>query len=266
MNTTRRARACPRGGLFILIISLAAGASAQAPAVAPSAPAAPPAAMGTLEFQQRTYYPQGCAHNGYTAICTFVLVNQGNMAQLNAWPLELNGLQFIDDAHVPHQRNKAYFMDKYGARQPQLLVQRGDQGTLVVEFPNVDPRVTTGQFQLETQLVGGIAVTQPGYAPPGAANTLTAGTPSPAGTPAAAPAAPPQQSTCTAANANTAGCRQIGAAQTNTQNQVNGAIAPVQSLQQFAAAFGFGTHKPAAAPAAATPASAATPAATPAGQ
>lgn len=68
------------------------------------------------------------------------------------------------------------------------MVQKGDQGTLIVEFPNVDVRVASG----------------------------TTGT--------------QQQPACTAANANTSGCKlaaKMNTMQTNAANQANAVAAPV---------------------------------------
>jgi hypothetical protein len=130
-------------------------------------PAAAPAAgpSGYLQWGQRSYYPQGCVHNGNHAICTFAFINQGNMATINATPGgELWGTQFVDNGHVPHNFDSFYFVDTFGSHQNQLIVQRGDRGTLVLEFAQVDPAVTFGEFHLQSQILAGISVNQPGNA------------------------------------------------------------------------------------------------------
>jgi hypothetical protein len=66
------------------------------------------------------------------------------------------GIQFVDDAHVPHHAVSAHFLDKYGTQQPRLLVQPGDSGTYVITFPDVNSQVTTGDFHLRQQIVGGV--------------------------------------------------------------------------------------------------------------
>jgi hypothetical protein len=113
---------------------------------------------GTLTFGNVTYKPEGCVHNGNNVVCTFTLVNQGKAMTLKAAG-QLFRIQFVDDAHVPHPSNTAYFMDNYGTRQGQLFVNNGDAGTLIREFTNVDARVASGEFHLARQVVGGISVT-----------------------------------------------------------------------------------------------------------
>ena len=114
---------------------------------------------GTLAWGTRVYSSTGCVHNGNSAVCTFTFVNQGNAATLAAGGAgELSGIQMVDDAHVPHRWDSAYFMDKYGAQQRRLLVQPGDTGTYVVTFPNVDAKVASAEFHLRQQIIGGITV------------------------------------------------------------------------------------------------------------
>jgi len=148
------------------------------------------AAGGTLTSNQRLYYPQGCLHNGTTAVCSFVFINQGQAGTLNSnlgWGgSELIGIRFVDNGNVPHTPSAAYFMDSFGARQPQLVMQQGGQGTFVLEFPNVDPRVTAGAFYLSAQVVSGIAVTTP--APVNVGPPVSNPTPVLAGQPALATA------------------------------------------------------------------------------
>ena len=168
---------------------------------------APAASLGTLEYGTNLFYPQGCQHNGSTVVCTFAFVHQAETQTIHAGGggSQLTGIQFIDDAHVPHKPNNAYFVDRYGARQHVLIMNRADQGTMMVEFPLVDARVTSGQLQLGTQVLAGIPVTAVGGAAPAAAASAPAGTnaaaaplrtaaaPATAATPpaAAAPAAAP---------------------------------------------------------------------------
>jgi len=110
---------------------------------------------GTLDWGSRVYSSTGCVHNGNSAVCTFTFVNQGNEANLVAGK-ELGGIQLVDDAHVPHTANAAHFQDKYGTQQARLIVQPGDTGTYVVTFPNVNSQVTSGDFHLRQQIVGGV--------------------------------------------------------------------------------------------------------------
>ena len=39
-----------------------------------------------------------------------------------------------------------------------MFVNSGDGGTYVAEFPNVNPHVSTGEFHLGDQIVGGVNV------------------------------------------------------------------------------------------------------------
>jgi hypothetical protein len=143
-------------------------------AVNPRAQAATTAAgTGTLTWGNVIYTPAGCVHNGAKAVCTFTLANQGNAVTLQA-PWQMNTLQFVDDAHVPHIADAAYFVDNYGTRQAQLFVNSGEGGTLIREFPNVNDQVASGEFHLANQVVGGVSVAAPGTIPgqaPAVANT-----------------------------------------------------------------------------------------------
>lgn len=141
------------------------------------AAAAPATGSGYLEAAQRQYTPQGCTQNGNTAQCTFAVVNHGNPLNLRAWPGDLRTLQLVDSSHVPHGTNRAYFVDSSGNHQTQLVLQSGDQGSIVVEFPNANVNATTAEFHLHSQIVGGAAS-------PAAAASGTSATPA-----AAAPAA-----------------------------------------------------------------------------
>jgi hypothetical protein len=112
---------------------------------------------GTLAWGPRVYTSTGCTHNGNSAVCTFTFVNQGNEASLTAGGAgELSGIQLVDDAHVPHRWDGAHFLDKYGTQQPRLIVQQGDTGTYVVTFPNVNSQVTSAEFHLRNQIIGGV--------------------------------------------------------------------------------------------------------------
>lgn len=132
------------------------------------------AEMGTFDSNQRQYYPRTCELNGTDAICTFAVVNRGPSTTMQAtgrlgaqilWG-DLTGIQFIDNAKVPHHPSAAYFLDKFGTRQPAIVLPSGEQGWYVLEFPNVDSRVTTGYFQFNNRSVGEITVTKATYTPP----------------------------------------------------------------------------------------------------
>jgi hypothetical protein len=110
------------------------------------------------------YSPAGCVHNGTKAVCTFTLANQGNAVTLQA-AYQMYTMQFVDDAHVPHAADTAYFVDNYGTRQAQLFVNNGEGGTLIREFPNVNDQVASGEFHLANQVVGGVSVGAPGTIP-----------------------------------------------------------------------------------------------------
>lgn len=129
---------------------------------------------GTLSWATRVYSSSGCVHNGNRAVCTFTFVNQGNAATILAGGHgELSGIQLVDDAHVPHPWDAAYFMDKYGAQQRKLVLQPGDTGTYVVGFSNVDPHVAAAEFHLRDQIVGGITVGAAGSNPESSAASKT---------------------------------------------------------------------------------------------
>jgi hypothetical protein len=130
-------------------------ATATTPSTAQKTTGTGTVGSGTLSWQTRVYSSTGCQHNGNSAVCTFSFTNQGNEATLVAGS-EMAGIQLVDDAHVPHRANSAHFLDKYGTQQPRLLVQPGDTGTYVLTFPNVNSQVTTGDFHLRQQIVGGV--------------------------------------------------------------------------------------------------------------
>ena len=161
------------GGSIALLLAVTAGAQAPAANSANNAPS-----LGTLEYGTNLFYPQGCAHNGTTVVCTFVFVHQAETQNIAAGVAgsQLTGIQFVDDAHVPHNASAAYFVDRYGMRQHVLSVNRADQGTMMVEFPMVDSRVSTGEFHMATQVIGNIPVNPGGAGPaPGMPNMLAAG-------------------------------------------------------------------------------------------
>jgi type II secretory pathway pseudopilin PulG len=128
---------------------------------------------GTLAWQTRVYSSTGCQHNGNSAVCTFTFSNQGNESNLVAGQ-ELAGIQLVDDAHVPHHANAAHFLDKYGTQQPRLLVQPGDTGTYVLTFPDVNSQVSSADFHLRQQIVGGVTFNSSTLAAAGAPATVGA--------------------------------------------------------------------------------------------
>ena len=236
---------------------------------------------GELDFGTRQYYPQGCTHNGNTAVCTFVFVQQAQSTPIHVgWGGELSGIQFVDDSHVPHNPSAAYFVDNYGARQNNMTVNRGDQGTMMVEFSQVDPQVQSGTFTMGQQVLGGIPVAQGGGGQLASANTLAGmggastgaaapGTAHPAAPVLAAPntltanktaapgntrlAAAPQsnqaQPGCnTPQMANNPACKLNNKINTATNNVNNGAAAvaaPVNAVKQLGDTLGGLFKKPA---------------------
>jgi len=262
------------GAALATLVVAAGNATASA---APPARAAKPQSQsqsygtGTLSMAQGQYqfYPQGCLHNGNRAVCSFVAVYSGaNQANVNAWAgywgQWTQNLQFVDNAHIPHPSDMAYFMDAFGARQPTLFIQQGTQASITVEFPNVDPAVTSGEFHLGNQIIGGIAVNQANYAAPGSNMNAGGVTPQPMmpqqpaynGAPPAVPGnlpqqqlamQQPQQAQCTPQNANSALCR--------ANDKVSGATAQVAAMSQSAQVLSgtlkslFGKPTPAPAPA-----------------
>jgi hypothetical protein len=276
MKTLTPWRRSHGAALATILLAAAAGAGAQQATTQ----------YGELNWGARQYYPQGCTHSGNTAICTFVFVQQAQTQPIHVgWGGELGGVQFVDDSHVPHNPSNAYFVDNYGARQTNMTVNRGDQGTLMVEFAQVDPQVRTGSFTLQQQVISGIPVGQGVGGQLGGANTLAgtgsapAGTAAPAqpGAPAlAAPntlnasnthlaAAPPAQAqaqqaapSCnTPQTMNTPACKlntKINNAQTNAANTVGAVAAPVSAVQQLGSSISSLFKKPAPAPAPPAPA------------
>jgi hypothetical protein len=221
------------------LLALLAAASAV------SAPAARNGAQtygaGTLQYFQRVYYPQGCVHNGNHAVCSFTFVNQGQPLTVNAGipGSELTGISFVDNGHVPHGADAAYFIDPFGSQRNQLFLNKNDTGLMTVEFKDVDPAVTSGEFHLRDQIIGRIAVAQPGTGAPAvgaqAAGVQVAGTapqvPMQQLQPQAAPSCVPGTSACnaqakvTAAQANVAGWAGLV---NSFKGMVPGAPAPVQ--------------------------------------
>jgi hypothetical protein len=202
---------------------LLAGSALSAPA---AKPAATSYAQGTLQYGQRVYYPQGCVHNGNRAVCSFTFVNQGQPLTVNAGigGSELTGISFVDNGHVPHAPDAAYFIDPFGSQRNQLFLNKNDTGLMTVEFKDVDPAVTSGEFHLRDQIVGRIGVSQPNYnaqpgaaAPAGTAQVAAAAPQMPQGQPAQAQI--PQTTTAAPCVAGTSSC--------NAQTKVNAAQANV---------------------------------------
>jgi hypothetical protein len=147
--------------------------AATSPATASKATGSGTVGSGTLDWQTRVYQSTGCVHNGNMAVCTFTFTNQGNEATLAAVS-EMAGIQFVDDAHVPHHAVNPHFLDKYGTQQLRLLVQPGDSGTYVLSFPDVNSQVTSGDFHLRQQIVGGVTFSSAASGTTGAAAATSA--------------------------------------------------------------------------------------------
>jgi hypothetical protein len=192
---------------------------------------------------------------------------------------------------LPHNPSAAYFVDNYGARQNNMTVNRGDQGTMMVEFSQVDPQVASGGFTIGQQALGGIPVVQGGGGQLGAAKTLAGmgGAPAGAAAPAARPAAPvlaapntlstnksaapgnTRLATAQQSNQSTPGCNtpqmannpactlnnKINTATNNVNNGAAAVAAPVNAVKQLGDTLGGRFRKPAPAPAATSPAPAA---------
>jgi hypothetical protein len=146
-------------------------AAIAAPALAANTPARtqPPSyGAGTLSLANGNYQfaPEGCMHNGNRAICNFYITYTGaQQGNVNAWAgyyaqWTMN-VQLVDNLHVPHAPDTAYFIDATGAHQPVMFIQQGTQVWIAVEFPNVDGSVTNGEFHMGNQIVGGVLVSQP---------------------------------------------------------------------------------------------------------
>jgi hypothetical protein len=269
MKTLTPWRRSHGAALATILLTAAAGAGAQQATTQ----------YGELDFGTRQYYPQGCTHSGNTAICTFVFVQQGQTQPIHVgWNGELAGIQFVDDSHVPHNPSNAYFVDNYGGRQTNMTVNRGDQGTMMIEFAQVDPQVGSGGFTMGQQALSGIPVGQGGGSSQLAGANSLAGM---GGAPAAAPArpgapalaapntlnasntrlaaAPQAQAQQTAANCNTPqtmntpACKlntKINNAQNNAANTIGAVAAPVSAVQQLGSSISSLFKKPAPAPAA----------------
>jgi len=263
--------------LTTLLLAASAAASAQQQQGATTQ-------YGELDFGTRQYYPQGCTHNGNTAVCTFVFVQQAQSTPIHVgWGGELSGIQFVDDSHVPHNPSAAYFVDNYGARQNNMTVNRGDQGTMMIEFAQVDPQVQSGTFTMGQQVIGGVPVAAGSSAQLGGANALAGmgGGSAKAAAPAAArPAAPvlaapntlstnksvapgntrlataqpanqAQPGCNTPQTANNPACKLNNKINNATNNLNNGAAAvaaPVNAVKQLGDTLGGLFKKPAATP------------------
>jgi hypothetical protein len=238
---TQTSRRILGGCIAMILLAASVSAGAQAPNAQGSAPS-----LGTLEYGTNLFYPQGCAHNGTTVVCTFVFVHQAETQTIAAGVAgsQLTGIQFVDDGHVPHNPSAAYFVDRYGMRQHVLTVNRADQGTMMVEFPMVDTRVSSGELHLATQMLGNIPVGQGGAGPAvGTPNMLAAG-----GAQASAPSANSHAqgqgqdtSGCnTPQMANTSACKlsnKINNATTQTTSAANAMAAPVNAAKSFLGLF-----------------------------
>jgi len=211
----------------------------------PPATAAPPAntqsAMasgGTLSLAKGEYQfaPQGCAHNGNRAICNFFVTYSGAPSgNVNAWAGYYGqwtmNVQLVDNFHVPHGPDAAYFIDGSGTHQPVLFIQRGTQVWVAMEFPNVDASVTNGEFHMGNQIVGGIVFSQPNGqgVPAGAPQLAMTGTPAPVGSPAPTPAPAAQTTNCVVGSPGYS-----GAALCNVQDKMNVAKGWKDLLSGFA--------------------------------
>jgi hypothetical protein len=208
---------------------LCAGATTAVFAAAPARPAtaAPPSktqpmsyGAGTLSLAKGSYQfaPQGCVHNGNRAICNFYVTYTGALAgNVNAWAgyyaqWTMN-VQLIDNLHVPHGPDTAYFIDATGAHQPVLFIQQGTQVWVAVEFPNVDASVTNGEFHMGKQIVGGVVIAQPNLqgAPASTPQYAATGTPAPAVSPQPQPAPAAATSNCVAGTPGYSGAALCGA-------------------------------------------------------
>jgi hypothetical protein len=256
MKTIRKAR--HYAGVAVSTLMLAASATAGAEQQQGAT-----TQYGELNFGTRQYYPQGCTHNGNTAVCTFVFVQQAPTQPIHiGWGGELSGIQLVDDSHVPHNPSSAYFVDNYGAKQMNMTVNRGDQGTMMVEFAQVDPRVASCGFTLGQQALTNIPVSAgtgaggatPAAAPPtlAAPNTLSAGTKTATSATqhlASAQQANPANPACsTPQTANSSAC-QFNSKVTNTESQVNGAVGAATgtatAVKSLMGLFSSPTQKPA---------------------
>ncbi len=190
----------------LAMLALCAGAAAV------SAPKAPPTrtqpmsyGAGTLSLANGNYQfaPQGCTHNGNRAVCNFYVTYSGAAAgNVNAWANYWNqwtmNVQLIDNLHVPHGPDTAYFIDGSGAHQPVLFLQQGTQVWVAVEFPNVDSSVSTGEFHMNNQVVGGVQISQPNAQGTAAGNTQLANNSPQAQAVSQAPAAAAPTTNCVA--------------------------------------------------------------------
>jgi hypothetical protein len=227
MKTNSKWR-CHRGvSALMLMLAVSAGALAQQQQGATTQ-------YGELDYGARQYYPQGCAHNGNTAVCTFVFVQQAQTQPIHiGWGGELSGIQLVDDSHVPHNPSAAYFVDNYGARQMNMTVNRGDQGTMMVEFSQVDPQVATCTFTLGQQALANIPVSQgSGGGGLAAANGLVGTGAGPAAAAAPARAAPALTAPNTLSASNKSATQHLASAQpvnqpaNQTANQAAGCNTP----------------------------------------
>jgi len=119
---------------------------------------------GVLQWKTIALAPSACTHNGDHAVCAFRVTNQG--AATMSLKGSRNGvmfsyttagsMRFIDDGHAPHEADQSYFVDAYGNRQPEIVLNSGQSGTYIMEFQSVYPQTMSGEFQLDKQLVGNV--------------------------------------------------------------------------------------------------------------
>ena len=243
---TQDSRKCPPPRMATLCLLAAAaapvlGSPAKPPAAAPAPPkspapaAAPPANSqassyggGSLSLANGNYQfaPEGCTHNGNRAICNFYVTYLGSPSgNVNAWAGYYGqwtmNVQLIDNLHVPHGPDTAYFIDASGTHQPVLFLQRGTQVWVSVEYPNVDGSVTNGEFHMGNQVVGGVVIAQPnGQGATASAPQLAMAT-APATTGYAAQSAPPQTAAAPPLNCVAGTPGYSGAALCNVSDKVN---------------------------------------------
>ena len=222
MNTNSKWRRHGGASAFLLMMAASAGAVAEQQQGATTQ-------YGELNYGARQYYPQGCVHNGNTAVCTFVFVQQAQTQPIHVgWAGELSGIQLVDDSHVPHNPTAAYFVDNYGARQQNMTVNSGDQGTMMVEFGQVDPQVATCAFTLGQQALTNIPIGQGSGGGLAAANGLVGTGAGPAAAAAPARAAPALTAPNTLSANNKSATQHLASAQPVNQpaNQTAGCNTP----------------------------------------
>ncbi len=244
---TQDPRKClqPRVATLCLLAAAAPALAAPAKQLAATAPPAPRAAPpanaaptantqassyggGTLSLANGNYQfaPEGCTHNGNRAICNFYVTYSGAASgNVNAWAGYYGqwtmNVQLVDNLHVPHGPDTAYFIDASGTHQPVLFLQRGTQVWVSVEFPNVDGSVTNGEFHMGNQIVGGVPISQPNAQGAVASSPQLAMVSAPAATGYATPSAAAPAATAPAPNCAAGTPGYSGAALCNVSDKVN---------------------------------------------